>query len=218
MKRGRPSNLSGEQPSEAFYKCPVDTCTYGKIRGDDISRHFQRFANLDIVDNATEHFSNLRTQKSKEASDTIELSDEYLNFLLTNVSNLERLHSKYLFQNGHTSSNLPNCDSKNFKCQQKKKPIPSWVQVGQKRAKSDETLVPSTSTSISQLNLEPKSHESSEATIIDTDKVENESGEKNIETELHSENEDVILDDGQLISKCLFCLQFSQKMNENNSN
>ena len=77
----------------------------------------------------------------------------------------------------------------------KKKPIPSLVQVGPKRAKSDETPqpVPSTSTSISPislLNLEPKSqsHESSEATIIDTDKVENESGEKNIETELHSEN------------------------------
>ena len=53
--------------------------------------------------------------------------------------------------------------------------------------------MPSTSTSISPislLNLEPKSqsHECSEAIIIDTDKVENESGEKNIETELHSEN------------------------------
>ena len=96
-----------------------------------------------------------------------------------------------MFQNGHTSSNLPNCDSKNFKCQQKKKPIPSWVQVGPKKAKSDETPVPSTSTSISpisQLNLELKCQESSGATIIDTDKVENESGEKNIETELHSEN------------------------------
>ena len=132
MKRGRPSNPSGEQPSRAFYKCPVDTCTYGKIRGDDISRHFQRFANLDIVDNATEHFSNLRTQKSKEASDTIELSDEYLNFLLTNVSNLERLHSKYLFQNRHTSSNLPNCDSKNFKCQQKRNQYHHWFRLGQK--------------------------------------------------------------------------------------
>ena len=60
-----------------------------------------------------------------------------------------------------------------------------------------------TSTSISpisQLNLEPKCPESSGATIIDTDKVENESGEKNIETEVHSENEKEILDEGQLIS------------------
>ena len=148
MKRGRPSNPSGEQPSRAFYKCPVDTCTYDKIRGDGIPGHFQSFANLDIVDNATEHISNLKKQKSKEkskeASDIIKLSDEYLNFLLTSgsVSNLERLHSKYLFQNGHTSSNLPNCESKNFKCQQKKKPMPSWVQVGPKKAKSDETPVP----------------------------------------------------------------------------
>ena len=60
MKRGRPSNPSGDQPSRAWYKCPVDTCESEQIRGDDIARHFQKIANLKIVDDATENLTNLR--------------------------------------------------------------------------------------------------------------------------------------------------------------
>ena len=182
MKRGRPSNPSGDQPSRAWYKCPVDTCESEQIRGDDITRHFQKFANLKIVDDATENLTNLR--KNNEANDVIVMSEEYLKNLLKETSNKERLHTIYLFENGHTSTQLPNFNSLNFKCQQKKAPIPHFFLP--KKTKSDDRDIspqPSTSTESTSLSLEPKSSEVSETMDLnESQKSEKDEFKSNIET------------------------------------
>ena len=55
-----------------------------------------------------------------QSRDFIENSDDFLQSLLIQSTESEKLHTEYLFQHGHYSSaKLPNRNSINFKCQQK---------------------------------------------------------------------------------------------------
>ena len=124
--------LVGYQKSRDKYKCPVNNCKAENIRGDDIKKHFQSRGNLIALDQANEHQSELR--KNFKASDSVAVPDEFLNNLL--ISDSEKAHTIYLFQNGFSSMSLPNCDSVGFKCQQQKLPIPDMFKfVGPKPGK-----------------------------------------------------------------------------------
>ena len=72
-----------------------------------------------ILDKAAEDLSNLRKSTKASGSDAIELSDEYIECLLSSFSESEKLHTKYLIEHGYSSLKLPNYNSVNFKCQQK---------------------------------------------------------------------------------------------------
>ena len=113
--------IAGNRPSTQFYKCPIQDCKSQHIRGDEIKKHFQDKSNLLALDQANEHQSELR--KKFQASDVVAVPDEFLKNLL--VSDSERFHTLYLFQNGFSSISLPNYNSVGFKCQQKKVPIAS---------------------------------------------------------------------------------------------
>ena len=52
MKRGPIAKIS--QPSTEYYKCVVKDCKAIKIRGDEVSNHFQSSANLIILEHANE--------------------------------------------------------------------------------------------------------------------------------------------------------------------
>ena len=127
---GKRGPIAGNRPSTQYYKCPIQDCKSQHIRGDEIKMHFQDKSNLLALDQANEHQSELR--KKFQASDVVAVPDEFLKNLL--VSDSERFHTLYLFQNGFSSISLPNCDSVGFKCQQKKIPIASafkdWKKVG----------------------------------------------------------------------------------------
>ena len=60
MSRG-PSK-SGFNPSKERYRCPVQKCN-SEFRGDEISRHFTKNANLALLCEALENQSNLRKKK-----------------------------------------------------------------------------------------------------------------------------------------------------------
>ena len=111
---------SGYQPSRDNYKCPVEKCKSQNIRGDDISKHFESQGNLLVLDKAIEHQSELKKRFS--ASDAVTVPDEFLKNQL--ISESEKSHTLYLFQNGFSSMKLPNYDSVGFKCQQNKNPNP----------------------------------------------------------------------------------------------
>ena len=111
---------SETQPSREYYKCPVNLCNLEKIRGDEIKQHFIDTSNLVALDQANEHQSTLK--KKFRASDSVAVPDEYLKSLL--ISDSEKAHTLYLFQNGFSSMKLPNCDAVGFKCQQKKNKNP----------------------------------------------------------------------------------------------
>ena len=113
MSRG--PKKSGFNPVKEYYKCPVKNCN-SQFRGDEISRHFTKNANLDLLREALENQSNLR--KTLPSGEVVANSDEFLKNLLAQVSNSEKVHTEYLFQNGHTLEKLPKCNSINFKCQQ----------------------------------------------------------------------------------------------------
>ena len=115
---------SETQPSREYYKCPVNLCNLEKIRGDEIKQHFIDTSNLLALDQANEHQSTLK--KKFRASDSVAVPDEYLKSLL--ISDSEKAHTLYLFQNGFSSMKLPNCNAVGFKCQQKKNknPIPNF--------------------------------------------------------------------------------------------
>jgi hypothetical protein len=124
MSRG--PKKSGFNPVKEYYRCPVKNCN-SQFRGDEISRHFTKNANLDLLREALENQSNLR--KNLPPGKVVANSDEFLKNLLAQVSNSEKVHTEYLFQNGHTLEQLPKCNSINFKCQQekekrKKRPAP----------------------------------------------------------------------------------------------
>ena len=122
----------GYHKSRDKYKCPVNNCNAVKIRGDDIKKHFRSKGNLLALDQANTHQSELR--KNFKASDSVAVPDEFLKNLL--ISDTEKAHTIYLFQNGFSSMSLPNCDSVGFKCQQKKLPIPNMFKfVGPKPGK-----------------------------------------------------------------------------------
>ena len=98
--------IAGNQPSTQFYKCPIQDCKFQHIRGDEIKKHFQDKSNFVALDQANEHQSELR--KKFQASDVVAVPDEFLKNLL--VSDSERFHTLYLFQNGFSSISLPNCN------------------------------------------------------------------------------------------------------------
>ena len=118
MSKKRGPTASGYQASRGKYKCPVKDCK-SEFRGDDISKHFAKYANLLVLDKAIEDLSNLRKNTKAEASDAIELSDEYIECSLSSFSDSEKMHTKYLIQHSYSSLKLPNYNSINFKCQQK---------------------------------------------------------------------------------------------------
>ena len=110
----------GSQPCKTKFRSPVKICS-SFMRGDGISKHFQDNSNLFVLDKAVENSSQLR--KIMSAGDTVKESDEFLVSLLLQSTNSEKLHTKYLYENSHTSTKLPNTKSINFKCQLKRKPI-----------------------------------------------------------------------------------------------
>ena len=59
-----------------------------------------------------------------EPSDVIEQSEQHLKDLLVQLSNPEKLHHLNLLHHGHSSMNLPDYNSVNFKCQQNQLPVP----------------------------------------------------------------------------------------------
>ena len=67
---------------------------------------------------ALENQSNL--SKNLPSGEVVANSDEFLKNLLAQVSNSEKVHTEYLFQNGHTLEQLPHFSSINFKCQEEK--------------------------------------------------------------------------------------------------
>ena len=71
-----------------------------------ISKHFQDNSNLFVLDKAVENSSQLR--KIMSAGDTVKESDDFLVSLLLQSTNSEKLHTKHLYENSHTSTKLPN--------------------------------------------------------------------------------------------------------------
>ena len=109
---------SAIQPSREKYKCPVKDCKSESLRGDDITKHFQKSSDLVALDKTLENQSALK----KCGKDDIELSVTYLKNLLALSSESEKLHTLYLLNNGHSSKKLPTYNSVNFKCQLKSLP------------------------------------------------------------------------------------------------
>ena len=97
---------SGFNPVKEQYRCPVQNCN-SEFRGDEISRHFTKNANLALLREALENQSNL--SKNLPSGEVVANSDEFLKNLLAQVSNSEKVHTEYLFQNGHTLEQLPKC-------------------------------------------------------------------------------------------------------------
>ena len=92
----------GYYPSDDKYICPV--CNAKNIRGDQIKKHFQKNSDLKAVD--------------KFYEDNLANSDDYLENLLSLESSSVKMHTKYLLDNRHSSSDLPSYNSPNFLCQQ----------------------------------------------------------------------------------------------------
>ena len=69
-----------------------------------------------ILDKAAEDLSNLRKSTKASGSDVIELSDEYIECLLSSFSESEKLHTKYLIEHGYSSMKLPYFNSVNSNC------------------------------------------------------------------------------------------------------
>ena len=108
---------SSGRPCTQVYKCPVKNCD-SNIRGDDVTKHFRKpkFANLDALDKAKKNQSELK--KNLRSGDVIKASKEYLENLLKKDSDAVKEHTKYLLHHDYNSTNLPNYNSINFKCQQ----------------------------------------------------------------------------------------------------
>ena len=81
--------------SRQFYKCPVANCPK-TVRGDRISEHFQKKSKHDVLDEA----------KKLVVPGDITSGLEYINNMLTDDEN-HRNHTKYLLNNGYSSTHLP---------------------------------------------------------------------------------------------------------------
>ena len=129
------------QPSRLKYKCPVFECKSAKIRGDRIAEHFQSFANLIVLDKCNENVQLLR-KNNLPAGNIIEKSDELLKSLMASATASEKFHTKYLYENGFSSMNLPTHSSKNFKNQHKVPLNAAWkgFSLVPKGAKSSEEI------------------------------------------------------------------------------
>ena len=77
MSRG--PKKSGFNPAKEYYRCPVKNCN-SEFRGDEISRHFTKNANLDLLPEALENQSNLR--KNLPSGEVVASSDVFLKNLL----------------------------------------------------------------------------------------------------------------------------------------
>ena len=117
-------------------------------RGDDIGKHIQKNSNLLVLDKANENQMMLR--KSLEPCDATEQSEQYIKDLLVQTSDSEKMHTEYLFHHGYSSIKLPDFNSVNFKCQQKKSTIPSafklFVPLPKKAKMSEEGQIQPTPT------------------------------------------------------------------------
>ena len=116
------------QPSKLKYKCPVFEGKSAKNHGDRIAEHFQSSANLIVLDKCNENVLLLR-KNNLPAGNIIENSDELLKSLMSSATASEKFHTKYLYENGFSSMNLPTHNSKNFKNQQNNK-VPlnaAWI-------------------------------------------------------------------------------------------
>ena len=69
-----------------------------------------------ILDKAAEDLSNLRKSTKASGSDAIELSDEYIECLLSSFSESQKLNTKYLIEHGYSSMKLPYYNSVNSNC------------------------------------------------------------------------------------------------------
>ena len=156
-----PTTKFGNKPATEIYKCPVKNCKT-QPRGDDISKHFKRKADLKALDQAIANQSTLK-KTFVLGGDVVEKSDEYLNslLLLAKASEAVKEHTKYMFQHGHSSKELPTCDSINFKCQQeiekaKKRPHSVTFEnffLKKKVKNSEESDAEATSTSIENVKI-----------------------------------------------------------------
>ena len=156
-----PTTKFGNKPATEIYKCPVKNCKT-QPRGDDISKHFKRKADLKALDQAIANQSTLK-KTAVLGGDVVEKSDEYLNslLLLAKASEAVKEHTKYMFQHGHSSKELPTCDSINFKCQQeietaKKRPHSVTFEnffLKKKVKNSEESDAEATSTSIENVKI-----------------------------------------------------------------
>ena len=157
-----PTSKFGNKPATEIYKCPVKNCKT-QPRGDDISKHFKRKADLKALDQAIANQSTLKKTTAVLSGDVVEKSDEYLNslLLLAKASEAVKEHTKYMFQHGHSSKELPTCDSINFKCQQeiekaKKRPHSVTFEnffLKKKVKNSEESDAEATSTSIENVKI-----------------------------------------------------------------
>ena len=99
-----------------------------------------------------------------QSRDFIENSDDFLQSLLIQSTESEKLHTEYLFQHGHYSSaKLPNRNSINFKCQQKieqdkKRPFGKVFEKNfiSKKIKLDKTETVATQIASSSATKEPE--------------------------------------------------------------
>ena len=157
-----PTSKFGNKPATEIYKCPVKNCKT-QPRGDDISKHFKRKADLKALDQAIANQSTLKKTTAVLSGDVVEKSDEYLNslLLLAKASEAVKEHTKYMFQHGHSSKELPTYDSINFKCQQeiekaKKRPHSVTFEnffLKKKVKNSEESDAEATSTSIENVKI-----------------------------------------------------------------
>ena len=69
-----------------------------------------------ILDKAAEDLSNLRKSTNASVSDAFELSDEYIECLLSSFSESQKLNTKYLIEHGYSSMKLPYYNSVNSNC------------------------------------------------------------------------------------------------------
>ena len=87
MSRG--PKKSGFNPVKEYYRCPVKNCN-SQFRGDEISRHFTKNANLDLLREALENQSNLR--KNLPSGKVVAKSAEFCNFYDATGSVLDSKH------------------------------------------------------------------------------------------------------------------------------
>ena len=175
MKRGPIAKIS--QPSTEYYKCVVKDCKAIKIRGDEVSSHFQSSANLIILEHANE--KQLLMKKNLQAGVTIDISKDNLTELLSKSTEQEKGHTIYMFNHGFSSINLPNYNSVGFKCQQKKAPYSNaWkgFNIVPKKSKMSENI----DNESSQINTVSENKPSATVT---SEREENIESEQNLESE-----------------------------------
>ena len=140
-RRG-PYNLGTIPPSKEYYKCIIEKCGVS-IRGDRIKGHFEKTADLTLLDQAKKMGN---VQGEKHIKDLV--SDD-----------LEKSHTIFLLKEGYLSTSLPDYEAHCFKVQLKSKEINpmfrGFIQKPPKGLKKSESeSLPSTSSETSELAAE----------------------------------------------------------------